>query len=114
MIDMTVPTMNERLNFSAKLWRSTGTQNGTWHFLTITGQEAASLAAHSLMRKLETGSARGFGSVRVNVTIGASTWRTSAFPSKERDGWIVPVKRAIRRAEDLAEGDMVTARLELL
>ncbi|MCB2051762.1 MAG: DUF1905 domain-containing protein [Novosphingobium sp.] len=106
--------MNERVTFSARLWRWTGAQNGTWHFLTVTGEEAEAIATHALMHKLETGAARGFGSVRVNVTIGSSTWRTSVFPSKERGGWILPVKRVIRRAEDLAEGDTVQAELELL
>jgi hypothetical protein len=99
--------MDECVSCVAPLWRWTGGNGGTWHFLTITGEPAEALAATALMRRLE-GLGRGFGSLRVEATIGASTWRTSVFPQKSADGapeWILPVKAAIRRAEGLAEGD---------
>jgi hypothetical protein len=44
----------------------------------------------------------------VPATIGDTTWQTSVFPQKSEDGsaeWILPVKAAVRKAEDLAEGD---------
>jgi hypothetical protein len=48
---------------------------------------------------------RGFGSVRVVVRVGATEWRTSLFPSKQAATYVLPVKRAVRRAEDLEPGD---------
>jgi hypothetical protein len=65
------------------------------------------------MRRLELGRRRGFGSVKVTVRVGSSEWRTSVFPQKS-GGWFLPVKRAIQRAEGLAEGEPVTGELELL
>lgn len=56
--------------------------------------------------------ARGFGSLRVTATIGTTSWQTSVFPARET-GWMLPVKAAVRKAEDLAEGDEVSLSLEL-
>ncbi|MCW2767325.1 MAG: hypothetical protein JWO11_3284 [Nocardioides sp.] len=53
----------------------------------------------------------GFGSVRVEVTVGGSTWRTSVFPDRVR-GYVLPLRKAVRRAESLEIGD--PARLRLL
>lgn len=58
--------------------------------------------------------ARGFGSLRVEVTLGATTWRTSVFPDKARGTFVLPVKRAVRVAENLTAGDTARFRLALL
>ncbi|WP_062525994.1 DUF1905 domain-containing protein [Demequina rhizosphaerae] len=57
------------------------------------------------------GPRRGFGAVKVEVAIGATTWRTSIFPSKERRTFVLPVKRAVLNAESLAPGDTPTIAL---
>ena len=56
---------------------------------------------------------RGFGSVRVESTIGDVTWRTSVFPMKD-GGYILPVKAEVRRKAGIAAGDEVTVELDLL
>ena len=98
------------MTHQAVLWRWTGTQGANWHFVTIDGAAGEALSGTALMDRLERGRARGFGSVKVTVRIGSSEWATSAFPSKD-EGWIVPVKAAVRKAEKLSEGD--TASIEL-
>ena len=55
---------------------------------------------------------RGFGSVRVTVTLGDSRWQTSLFPNKD-GSWFLPVKKPVREAEGLLEGDEVEVTLEL-
>lgn len=55
---------------------------------------------------------RGFGAVRVEVTIGATTWRTSIFPSKADATFVLPVKKAVLRAENLGVGDTVAVSLQ--
>tara|TARA_R110002124_G_scaffold75304_3_gene202080 strand:- start:3608 stop:3904 length:297 start_codon:yes stop_codon:yes gene_type:complete len=58
---------------------------------------------------------RGFGAVAVEVTIGATTWRTSIFPNgSPADSFFLPVKAAVRRAEDLEAGDTADVTLQLL
>lgn len=101
----------EILTHTGTLWRWTGGTGGTWHFMTIDGEAGEALSATALMRRLE-GLSRGFGSLKVLATIGGSAFRTSVFPSKS-EGWILPVKASVRKAEALGEGDAVTVVLEL-
>jgi len=56
---------------------------------------------------------RGFGAVRVEATVGSTTWRTSIFPSASGRYWL-PLKRAVREAESLEEGGAVTASVRIL
>ena len=51
--------------------------------------------------------------MRVEVSLGTSTWRTSVFPDKAR-GYVLPVKAAVRRREDLEVGDRVGLTLALV
>lgn len=104
--------MDDQVHWRAPLWRWQAAAGGTWHFVTIEGEAAQAIAAHALVRRLESGRARGFGSVRVTARIGATCWTTSVFPSRE-GGWWLPVKASVRRAEDIAAGDEVAVSLEL-
>lgn len=93
------------------LWRwSGGANGGDWFFVSIDGPVGEALSATALMHRLETGRRSGWGSVKVGVTVGDTTWRTSAFPSKAQ-GWIVPIKAAVRKAERLVEGEPFTIEL---
>ena len=62
--------------------------------------------------RLLSGPRRGFGSVRVEVSCGSSTWSTSVFPSA--DGFVLPLKAAVRRAELLEVGSPARFTLRLL
>ena len=53
----------------------------------------------------------GFGSVRVQATIGQTTWATSIFPDTKSSSYLLPVKAAVRREAGIEEGDAVAARI---
>ena len=82
------------------LWR----EDGSWHFLTL--PESVSDEIEDL-----AGPRGGFGSVKVEVTVGATSWRTSLFPSKEQRSFVMPVKRSVRVAESCGAGDRLRVRL---
>ena len=103
----------DTVRFAAPLLMWQGEAHGGIGYVLIAGEAAEAIQAHELMRRLELGQRRGFGSVKVVVRVGASEWRTSVFPQKS-GGWFLPVKKAIQRAEDLAEGAAVEGELELL
>jgi hypothetical protein len=48
------------------------------------------------------------------VTIGGSAWTTSIFPDSVRGCYVLPIKRAVRSAEDLAVGAIATVTVELI
>ncbi len=91
--------------FTADLWRWEA-QEG-WFFVTVPVEESARIRERPRPP-------RGFGSVRVRVTIGRSTWSTSVFPDATRGAYVLPVKKSVRRAEDLGEGDPAEVLLEVL
>ncbi len=88
--------------FDATLWLHAG---GSWVFVALPADVDDDVRALS-------GPRHGFGSVRVEVTCGASTWRTSVFPGP--DGFDLPVKQAVRRAESLEIGEPSRFVLRLL
>lgn len=59
---------------------------------------------------LAGGPPRGFGSIRVDARIGATVWRTPIFPIGD-GAFVLPVKRAVRTTERLADGDLVSVDL---
>ncbi len=79
---------------------------GSWYFLVIDGDMAGAI-------KSAVAKADAWGSVRVEASIGGTTWRTSLFPSKAHGGWLLPLKAAVRKAEKLTEGMVVEAVLAL-
>ena len=91
----------------AKLWRWSGGK-ASWYFLALPRKVADEI------RVVDAGPVRrGFGALRVEATIGGSTWTTSIFPSASHKSYLLPVKARIREAEGLKEGKMVTLRLEI-
>jgi hypothetical protein len=91
--------------FAAPLWRYPGADG--WHFVSLPTEISADIT------DLTTGSRGGFGSVRVAVTVGATSWRTSLFPDSKTGAYLLPVKKAVRVAEHLAAGDEVRVQLQV-
>ncbi|KQP78579.1 hypothetical protein ASF37_08530 [Aeromicrobium sp. Leaf289] len=89
--------------FERALWR-----DGAWHFVTVPEDVSDEVEERF------GATAAGFGSVRVEVTIGGSTWRTSVFPSKQHRAYVLPVKKAVRTAEDVHEGDVASLILRVV
>lgn len=91
----------------AKLWRWPG-EKASWYFLSLPQKLAEEI------RLVDAGPVRrGWGSLKVQATIGGSTWRTSIFPSSEHKSYLLPVKAQIRKAEGLTEGKLVSLQLEV-
>ena len=82
-------------------------ESASWHFITVPEEQADEIRAHSLVHR------GGFGSVRVEATIGEVAWRTSVFPQKN-GGYLLPVKAEVRRRTNIVAGDEVRLTLELL
>ena len=97
--------MGRDVTFTAELWMHGG--EGGWHFVTLPTEAAEQVEDAAPPRA-------GFGSVRVTVTIGESTWSTSLFPDRKSASYVLPVKRAVREANDLLAGDVVTVTLVVL
>lgn len=103
----------ELIETKARLWRwASAEAPAAWFFLTIEG-EAADAVRFAAMSGQWLDRRPGFGSAKVTATIGETSWSTSVFPHKESGGWLLPIKKAVRKAENLAEGDQVLLAIAL-
>lgn len=103
----------ERVSYSTQLARWQG-EKAVYHLVVITGDAAEAIAMHARLLRLEYGTRRGFGSVKVIARLGETTWKSSVFPQNKASEWILLVSKKVMRSEDLAAGDQVTVELELL
>jgi hypothetical protein len=98
--------MSPTFSFEAEVWEHDGP--AAWFFLSLPeaiADEVEDMAGHR---------AAGFGSLRVEVTIGRTRWRTSIFPDTKRATYVLPVKKAVRVAEGLDAGSLADVELSLL
>jgi hypothetical protein len=93
-------------SFRAELWQYPG--EAGWHFLTLPADVADDL------REQAAAFRKGFGSVKVTAEISGHTWQTSVFPDSKSGSYVLPVKKAVRTAARIGDGDEVAVRLEIL
>lgn len=100
--------LREFYAFETELWKWQSETATAWYFLSLPDNMSSEIKFFC-PRKVP-----GFGSLRVEVTVGQSVWRTSIFPSKETKRYLLPVKAAIRKSEGFCEGDSVNCKLKIL
>ena len=91
------------LRFSGELWHWRGP--APFHFVTVPDAESAAIHDTSGLVSY------GWGMIPVTAQIGDTEWTTSLWPKDGR--YVVPVKDAVRRAEELDVGDTVAVRLSI-
>lgn len=89
------------LEFSGEIWYWRGP--APYHFVTVPERECTALEETSAEVSY------GWGMIPVMARIGQTGWQTSLWPKEGR--YVVPLKTAVRRAEGLDLGDVVTVRL---
>ncbi len=94
------------IEFTAELWEWEG--KGAWCFVTLPVEYTDEIKMVSL------GPKRGFGSVRVEVTIGKTAWKTSIFPDTKSMSYVLPIKKSVRQAEELEVGKNFFVELRLI
>ena len=91
------------VEFSGPIWHWRGP--APFYFVTVPADESDAL------RTISGVVTYGWGMIPATVHIGQTTWKTALWPKD--GGYIVPLKDSVRKAERLAEGDVVTIRLEV-
>ena len=91
------------LEFTGEIWFWRGP--APWHFVSVPDEACGVLEAASPEVSY------GWGMIPVTARIGDTSWYTALWPKD--GGYIVPIKTAVRRTEQLELGDVVTVRLVL-
>lgn len=94
-----------RFDFKGEIWLWSA--KDAWHFITLPREQADEI-------KFFAKSRNGFGSLKVSVRIGDSQWKTSIFPDSTSGSFVLPIKKDIRKAENIDAGDQVHCHLELM
>jgi len=95
--------------FDAELWLWDARRADSWTFVSLPAEACAEI--HELVGAAPR---RGFGSLRVKVTVGGSTWVTSIFPDSTRGSYSLPIRKAVRKTEALHPGEIATVTVELV
>jgi len=94
------------VRFEGEVFRWEARSDSDWYFVAVPVELSTEIREVQTYR-------RGFGGVRVEATIGGSTWRTSIFP-QTGGVYVLPLKRAVRDAEGIAPGAVVLVDLAVL
>lgn len=90
-----------------EVWLYPG-DKGAWHFVNIPKKESAEI------RESFGGQKRGFGSHRVEVKTGKTTFLTSIFPDSKSGCYLLPLKAAVRKKEKFGSGDVISFSIKIL
>ncbi|MEP9365270.1 DUF1905 domain-containing protein [Nocardioides sp. CN2-186] len=91
------------LELTGEIWHWRGP--APHHFVSVPEDDAA------VIEDVAAAVTYGWGMIPVTVHLGGSTWTTSLWPKD--GGYIVPLKLAVRRAEGVDVGDVVSLRLAI-
>ncbi len=98
--------MTHHYKIKSAIWLYPGM--AAWHFVSIPQKESREIKARCV------GIKRGFGSVRVEVTLGQMQWKTSIFPDKKSGSYFLPLKSEVRKKEKIAAGDTIKFEMDIL
>jgi hypothetical protein len=91
------------LEFTGEVWEWRGP--APYHFVSVPAdlceevRDAAEVVSY------------GWGMVPVSLRLGGTSWTTSLWPKD--GGYVVPLKDAVRRAERVELGDLVTLTVQI-
>ena len=90
--------------FTAELWRHSGA--AAWYFLSLPKEISEQIKFFRSERV-------GFGTLRIKSTIGRTTWKTSLFPDKRSNSFLLPIKADVRKRESITHGDQVKVEISV-
>ena len=98
---------SEIFKIKAKVWIYSHNQ-GSWHFVSIPKK-----VSEDISERFESAK-RGFGSIKVTVTLKDIVWKTSIFPDSKKTGtYFLPLKADVRRKAKISDGDTITFTIEI-
>lgn len=90
----------KKFSFSARVVRWPGAS--PWFFVHVPREYFAPIREHY-----------GKGLLRATITIGNTTWDTSLLPYLIDRTFLIALKKSVRTAEDIWEGELVTVQVTI-
>jgi len=99
--------MKKQYKMQSEVWLYPA-ETAAWHFVTIDKKVSEEI------KEKHTRPRRGFGSVRVRVTVGKTSWKTSIFPDSKYGAYVLPLKADVRKKEGIVAGDKISFSVRLM
>lgn len=81
--------------------------HAAWCFVTVPK------ATSAIIKKKFDSKKAGWGSIRVAVTVGKTRWETSIFPDSKSASYVLPLKAAVRKKEQIITGRPLSFQLTI-
>lgn len=101
-----IKNKSNEIKFRSKVWVYPGM--GAWRMVNLPKKESKDVM------DFFQGLTRGFGSLPVNVTLGKSKWKTSIFPDKRINCYILPLKKLVRKDENIKDNNIISVTIKIL
>lgn len=98
-------TRQKRYSFNSPIWRYKS--HAGWYFVTLPKPLSKTL------RKLHGSSEEGWGRLRVEAAVGKSKWKTAIWYDTKLSSYLLPIKFAIRKANQIDEGKILSVKLTI-
>ncbi len=95
----------KKYTIKSEVWLYPGMSG--WHFIGIPKKESVEIKNRYKVKA-------GFGSIPVMVTINKTKWKTSIFPDKRTETYLLPLKAEVRRKEGIFSGNKISLTVELI
>jgi hypothetical protein len=99
--------MKKSYKFKGEVWRYPA-MHGAWHFVSLPKKNSVEI------KKTFGTKSRGWGSLPVKVSLGKCDWRTSIFPDKKSETYLLPIKSQVLKKERLENGDMAKVSIKII
>ncbi len=83
-------------------------ETASWHFVNVPKKQSKEI------REKYGKSRRGFGSLPVSVTIGKTVFKTSIFPDKRSETYLLPLKAEVRKKEKFGDKDEIRFMIKIV
>lgn len=93
-------------SFTGQCWQWKAGK-AAWHFITLPIEKSEEIR---FFHEGQSFKKRGWGAVKVQATIGTTSWETSIFPQKE-GAYILLIKAEVRKKEKILAGNTVFVTL---
>lgn len=97
----------KKYKIEGRVWLWAG-ENAPWHFVSVPKKETAQIKKD--FAKLM----RGWNSIRVEVKVGKTAWRTSIFYDTRSETYLLPLKASVRKNEEIIAGDIINFSIDIL
>lgn len=98
--------MKPTYTFTTEVWLYPGV--GGWHFVSLPQNLSAEI------KEFYKNFSHGWGSIKVEAEIGKTIWKTSMFPDKKRNTYLLPLKADIRRKEYIKSGQNINVGISII